>query len=115
MERQFYSSWHDEFPGSTDLEHHEGCLSYVVRRWACASPLVLQPVIGPWATVSCVLPQERVETPSRMVRKREVISPKVISNKIKNCGWVLKNLQTINARGDVEKRECSCTIGGNVQ
>ena len=25
-----------------------------------------------------------------------------------------KSLQTINARGDVEKRECSCTAGGNV-
>ena len=27
---------------------------------------------------------------------------------------IIKNLQTINARKDVEKREHSCTIGGNV-
>ena len=32
MERQFCSSWHNEFPSSMDLEHHEGCLSCVVRR-----------------------------------------------------------------------------------
>ena len=25
-----------------------------------------------------------------------------------------KSLQTINAGEDVEKRECSCTVGGNV-
>ena len=29
-------------------------------------------------------------------------------------GHHLKNLQTINAREDVEKREPSCTISGNV-
>ena len=27
---------------------------------------------------------------------------------------IIKNLQTINAGEDVEKRECSCTVGGNV-
>ena len=27
---------------------------------------------------------------------------------------LIKNLQTINAEEGVEKRECSCTVGGNV-
>ena len=31
-----------------------------------------------------------------------------------DCGTEKKNLQTINMEEDVEKREPSCTVGGNV-
>lgn len=67
MERQFCQTTVGS--GSTDLEHHQGCVS-VVRRWACASSLVLQPVTRPWATLSCVcFLRKEWKHPSRMVRK----------------------------------------------